>query len=318
MKTPKVAGLPSTELVDVPIAVVSHLRRLGIPVFDARGKIMNPGERTARDTQMVHILIDDHAELLDALRGNLGQLMVAESIPDSHRAWTLQFVLRNEIALLRANATSGELPLGLPTVLEVLSQFVLKSARAPGVLLQIMDEDEVGVVAHSLHTAFLTLLLSHATGTRRAEQLTALAFGAVFADVGLAEREFTFLLSDGTKGQVGALYSHPRRSLEIMRRMGLSPQAAQEAVLWHHERWDGHGYPDGVSGEDLPFSARCIALAEHYAIASARRRVSRKSTALGQISELGQAEELFEPGLQDAFVRLLRQHTPGLQMRRRS
>lgn len=317
MKTSKVAGLPSAELVDVPIAVVSHVRRLGIPVFDVRGKVMNPGERTARDTQMVYILADDLAELLDAFRTNLTQLMTAESIPEYHRAWTLHFVLRHEIALLRDDAAGTTLPLGLPTALEALTQFVLKAARAPSVLLQVSEEDDGGLAAHSLHTAFLTLLLSQAMGVRRPDQLTALAFGAVLADVGLSERDFAGFIGGTDTLEVAFPSTHPRRSLEIMRRMGLSPQAAQEAVLRHHERWDGLGYPDGVAGEDLPISARCVALADHFSSLSARRRRARKATVGAQIAELAQMEGAFEPALQVAFVRLLRQHMPGLSIRRR-
>lgn len=316
MKTSKVAGLPFAELVDVPIAVVSHVRRLGIPVFDARGKVISPGERTARDTQMVYILADDLAELLDAFRANLTQLMTAESIPEYHRAWTLHFVLRHEIGLLQADATGTELPLGLPVALDALTQFVLKAARAPGVLLQVSEEDEGGLATHSLHTAFFTLLLSHAMGVRRADQLTALAFGAVFADVGLTERDFERFLGSSDTVEVAFPSTHPRRSLEIMRRMGLSPQAAQEAVLRHHERWDGLGYPDGVAAEDLPISARCVALADHFSLLSARRRRGRKSTVGAQIAEIAQMDGAFEPALQVAFVRLLRQHMPGLSIRR--
>jgi HD-GYP domain-containing protein (c-di-GMP phosphodiesterase class II) len=317
MKTRHVAGLPSTELVDVPIAVVSHVRLLGFPVFDARGKSTSPGDATARDTRMVYILADDHAELLDALRANLSQLMTAESIPESHRAWTLHFVLRHEIALLHSRVAGGEMPLGLPAALEALTQFVLKAGRAPGVLLQVMEEGEAGAATHSVHTAFLTLLLSHATGVRRSDQLTALAQGAVFADVGLEKSEFARLLKGGAEGEAGDLSTHPRRSLEIMRRMGLSPQAAQEAVLWHHERWDGAGYPDSVAGEELPFSARCVALADYYSLASARRLELRNISVIAQLSEFAQLVGAFDPGLQEAFVRLLRQHAPGQQFRRR-
>lgn len=317
MKTPRVAGLPSTELVDVPIAVISHVRRLGFPVFDARGKVMNPGDRTARDTQMVYILTDDLAELLDALRSNLSQLMAAESIPEYHRAWTLHFVLKHEVALLQSDLNAGLMPLGLPAGLDALTQFILKAARAPGVLLQISEEDEVGLHTHSLHTAFLTTLLSHAMGVRRADQLTALAFGAVFADVGMSEGDFERFLAGTETVEVALPSTHPRRSLEIMRRMGLSPQAAQEAVLRHHERWDGFGYPDGLAGEDLPVSARCVALADHFSLLSARRRRIRKGAVGSQIAELAQVDGAFEPALQVAFVRLLRQHMPGLSIRRR-
>lgn len=33
---------------------------------------------------------------------------------------------------------------------------------------------------------------------------------------------------------------------------------------WHHERYDGHGYPDGISGDDIPLEARIICVADCY------------------------------------------------------
>ena len=33
---------------------------------------------------------------------------------------------------------------------------------------------------------------------------------------------------------------------------------------WHHEKWDGHGYPDGLKGEEIPISAQVVSLADVY------------------------------------------------------
>jgi len=41
-------------------------------------------------------------------------------------------------------------------------------------------------------------------------------------------------------------------------------KAAYEICRWHHERWDGRGYPDGLSGDDIPISAQIVALADVY------------------------------------------------------
>ena len=39
---------------------------------------------------------------------------------------------------------------------------------------------------------------------------------------------------------------------------------AKEIISAHHEQWDGSGYPDGLSGEEIPLSARIVALADAY------------------------------------------------------
>jgi HD-GYP domain-containing protein (c-di-GMP phosphodiesterase class II) len=48
-------------------------------------------------------------------------------------------------------------------------------------------------------------------------------------------------------------------------------QMAADIALYHHEKWDGSGYPNGVKGEDIPLSARIVAVADVYdALRSAR------------------------------------------------
>ena len=41
-------------------------------------------------------------------------------------------------------------------------------------------------------------------------------------------------------------------------------KAAYEICRWHHERYDGRGYPDGLKGDEIPISAQIVALADVY------------------------------------------------------
>lgn len=63
---------------------------------------------------------------------------------------------------------------------------------------------------------------------------------------------------------------HPRRGVEMIRHLEfLGP--ARDAILYHHERIDGRGYPDGLAGEDIPLEARILGVVDAYdAMTSAR------------------------------------------------
>lgn len=41
-------------------------------------------------------------------------------------------------------------------------------------------------------------------------------------------------------------------------------QTARDIARWHHERYDGHGYPDGLVGDDIPISAQVVSVADVY------------------------------------------------------
>ena len=80
---------------------------------------------------------------------------------------------------------------------------------------------------------------------------------------------------------------------------------AKEIALSHHERWDGRGYPSGLSGEQIPVSARLMALADVYD-ALVSRRVYKEgmphARAVAIILE-GRASQ-FDPDVVDAFISL--------------
>ena len=56
---------------------------------------------------------------------------------------------------------------------------------------------------------------------------------------------------------------HPERGASLLSALPFTPVVVA-AVRHHHERWDGRGYPTGLSGEDIPRLARVIAVADSY------------------------------------------------------
>ncbi|MGY1488249.1 HD domain-containing phosphohydrolase [Methylobacillus pratensis] len=80
-------------------------------------------------------------------------------------------------------------------------------------------------------------------------------------------------------------------------------QYAREIAMWHHEHWDGSGYPDGLRGEDIPISARLMAIADVYdALISERvyKKAFDHEVAVQTILE-GRGKH-FDPDIVDAFM----------------
>ncbi len=78
---------------------------------------------------------------------------------------------------------------------------------------------------------------------------------------------------------------------------------AKEIAHWHHERWDGNGYPDGLAGDAIPISSRLMALADVFdAIISPR--VYKPPMSFDQAREIISAERglQFDPDVTDAFL----------------
>ncbi|MGN0160573.1 MAG: HD domain-containing phosphohydrolase [Lachnospiraceae bacterium] len=70
--------------------------------------------------------------------------------------------------------------------------------------------------------------------------------------------------------EFAVIKNHPVLGEKILRNITEFPQLSTGA-RWHHERYDGKGYPDGISGEEIPEEARIIAVADSYDAMSSRR-----------------------------------------------
>lgn len=81
---------------------------------------------------------------------------------------------------------------------------------------------------------------------------------------------------------------------------------ARDIALYHHENWDGSGYPYGVSGEDIPVSARCVSVCDVFD-ALAHKRVYRDALPLEKVLEImrGLRGVKFDPAIFDLFMELL-------------
>lgn len=102
------------------------------------------------------------------------------------------------------------------------------------------------------------------------------------------------------------MQNHPRYSFDIIREVPTYAQAGiTEAVLQHHERWDGRGYPQGLAGEDICFEARILAVADAFD-AMTSHRVYRRALSLEQaLAEVERgAGGQFAPECAHAFLKV--------------
>jgi HD-GYP domain-containing protein (c-di-GMP phosphodiesterase class II) len=97
------------------------------------------------------------------------------------------------------------------------------------------------------------------------EDLEVLRFATPLHDLGKIGIGDPILRKPGplTPEEFAVMKAHTTLGATILERIpGLRPGLA--IVRSHHERWDGHGYPDGLAGEDIPLLARIVAVADSF------------------------------------------------------
>ena len=143
------------------------------------------------------------------------------------------------------------------------------------------------------------------------DYLDDLGLSAILHDVGKVAIEDSILLKPGklTEEEFERIKEHSRMGGDALRDVDqeLKHQnfltLGKEIAYYHHERWDGKGYPDGLSGTGIPLSARIVALADVYdALTSDRpyKNAMSHEEALALIAE-GRGTQ-FDPDIADAFL----------------
>lgn len=103
------------------------------------------------------------------------------------------------------------------------------------------------------------------------------------------------------------MQSHAEIGAEIIGEDGSALlDMAREVALNHHEKWDGSGYPAGLSGEDIPLSARIVAIADVFDALTSERPY-KKAWSIEDATNLlrEQTGKHFDPALVDAFFQCL-------------
>ena len=101
------------------------------------------------------------------------------------------------------------------------------------------------------------------------------------------------------------IHAHPNLGVAILKHVE-SLKDCLAAVQYHHERYDGTGYPAGLKGDNIPLDARILAVADSYdAMTSLRPYRQEKSTDEQAIEELKRcAGTQFDPAIVEAFVNI--------------
>lgn len=95
---------------------------------------------------------------------------------------------------------------------------------------------------------------------------------------------------------------HPTIGADIIRHLPHSERFIS-GVKYHHEKWDGTGYPEGLIGEEIPFFARIVGISDAFDAMISGRTYSGFMDAPEAIERLSEETDLFDPELIQVFVK---------------
>ena len=197
---------------------------------------------------------------------------------------------------------------------ERLDQVNLNIIRA---LTSTIDAKDRYTSGHSHRVADYALTIAKRMGKSEEEQ-QAIYYAGVLHDVGKIRIPLSVINKPGklTKEEFNYIRIHPVSGYNILRDIHDDERISQGAK-YHHERYDGKGYPSGLAGENIPEVARILAVADAYdAMASDRsyRRALPQDVIRSEI-EKGKGTQ-FDPAIADIMLQLI-DEDKGYEMRQK-
>lgn len=172
-------------------------------------------------------------------------------------------------------------------------------------LSNAVDARDTYTAGHSTRVAEISLEIGKVLGLSE-ERLSDLEYAALFHDIGKIGIPDYILNKNGklTDDEYDKIKQHPDIGVGILKTIDFMIEGLS-AIRYHHERYDGRGYPMGIKGENIPLGARIIAIADTYDAMTSNRPYRNGLSHKVAVNEILNNKGLqFDDKLVEAFIKI--------------
>lgn len=216
----------------------------------------------------------------------------------SHNLYDLQFKINIERQIYSNNISN----------LQEINYKELKKERLSSIeiIRRTVDAKDTYTRGHSDRVSAYCVIIGKKLGLSN-EDLEILKIGGLLHDIGKIGIPDKILLKEGklTNEEYEEIKKHPHIGAHILENSGIFENVIS-IILHHHEKYDGTGYPDNLKGEEIPFFARIVAIADAFD-AMTSKRIYRNSLSLDIVKQEFKkcSGTQFDPKLLTVFLDIL-------------
>ncbi|MBQ8800397.1 MAG: HD-GYP domain-containing protein [Lachnospiraceae bacterium] len=205
---------------------------------------------------------------------------------------------------------------GLEDCVNTVISEILNSPDIQVSLNDIASNDEY-TYTHSVSTMVYALMIARKLNYSE-QKLVVLGMGTLLHDIGkmLIDKEVMFKEGKLTKQEYEYVKMHTLYGYQALRRITVLPEQVRQIAYLHHERLDGSGYPQGLSGPDLNEMIRIVSIADVYDALTTDRCYRKRWPANKAMDYLlERSEKEFDPVLVGLFTQQLAVYPNGSMVR---
>ncbi len=262
-----------------------------------------------RGSLQVYVPVEQGPALSRTIERVLHETLQDPSLGAQRRGQILHAAAQGIMADVLANPTATDAVRRSAALARTTVHFMLETPGAMETLAGLFGHDYYSFL-HSVHTCMLGVGLYRHLVSPDAEDLRRFGLAMLLHDVGKSMLESELLNKPGrlSASEFQTIRSHPLIGWNMLELNGMSDPLIRQAVLHHHEKLDGTGYPSGLRGPEITREARIAAIVDVYDALTTDRPYRPAMTSQAAL-ELMTAQMLpghLDPEYFHAFVGLIR------------
>lgn len=285
---------------------------LGLPVYDNFGEMLLPQETKLDKNHIISMLENEISEIF-IYDSRVADVVVARLFSPQSEG----FLANNFRYLVKQNINGSGIDKDsvdrvLIAIYKLVKDMHLNMLGDLNVSCHILRK--YYVYLQPVKTAGLSIVIGHILKLSD-DELATIGMAALLKDIGLPI-DIINSVDSIAEGGSPRMCQHPLIGCKMLVQNRLTTNLVAEAVLQHHECWNGSGYPKGLKGEEISQYARIIALADTFVDLLAERPSGIKYMPHEAIEYImaGSGDQ-FDPELVESFVREVPSYSTGLTVK---
>lgn len=259
-------------------------------------------------TKFLYVRSGDMEIVNDFMENNLTAMLASDNLSSGAKGRILyQTSVNCVIDMFEAPEATVNL-LRCRSMARHLLQYIAKDVHALASLKTIVDHNFY-IYVHSVQVAALCLLLHSELYELANDEMIDVGIGSLMHDYGMTFITNEVLEKNDALSDIEywKVKQHTQKGYEYLKRSGNYGEVALNIVRYHHERYDGNGYPTGTKGDEIPRSGQVAAICDTYS-ALIMDRPQRKANSHADAIKIMSDESrngAFNPKLFNPFVEII-------------
>lgn len=274
---------------------------------DTKLTIHNIERLKENGTEFVYVDYANEKIVQANLEINLESILSSKVMPQSSKNLIFSQMIINCIDDVFKNPNMAVAFHKCRTILKLLSLKFEDREELTSLFSKMEEYFEKYLITHTAQVTILSMFLYEKLFNAEQNELVEIGVGAMLHDIGMLHiaGDITEKTDALTESEYHRVKFHPQHGHDIIFNVGLTARVPLDIALYHHERYDGSGYPKGLFERRIPRHAMLVSICDIYCALTMNRPYRGASTPKDALKTLNSERRLFDPEIFDGFFAIM-------------